>query len=121
MISVGEKHTCLPLKCHFMCMLASSAVSDMFNRLFNGMIKVKEVEIMFKKKAQVLKLCTADQQQSEFDVEETLEKRNMECSAFLKHKLQIDTFCRQLRNSRLHIEGKDMCDVLNRPILAVVS
>lgn len=102
----GTAESCLPVKCDFMCMLASSAVIDMFDRLFSGMLKIKEVEAMYDKKDQVLELCTADQQRHIDDVRGTLELRNTECTAFSHHKLRLGAFCRQLRNSGLQVEGR---------------
>lgn len=102
----GSVVSCLTQKCKVICLLASSAAEDMFARLFSGMLKIKEVEVMYNKRAQVEKLREADGQRNADDVINELQQRNVECTAFERHKAQLGTFCRQIRTSGLQIEGK---------------
>lgn len=97
---------CLTHKCRFFCSLASTAVSDMLERLYSGKLTIKEVQFMNKKKAQVEKLCKADGQNNAEDVVEHLKLRNFECNAFERHKSQLVAFCRQI--SGLRIEGNSV-------------
>lgn len=99
-----ESASCLTQKCQVICLLASTAVDDMFTSLFSGTLKIKEVQFMYGKKAQVEKLCKADGQIFPDDVMKRLELRNDECTAFERHKSQLDAFCRQI--SGLQIAGK---------------
>lgn len=92
-------------KCDFMCTLATSAVKYMLERLFSGMLEVKEFVAVYARRNQVEKLCIAHHQDSLSDVLTVLENRNKEYTAFTHHRSQLDSFCRQMETSELQIEG----------------
>ena len=98
-----ESH--FPEKCSFMCILASSTLTDLFTRLFSRELNTKELQAVHARRNQLEKLCKADGQHQVDNVLKTLDRGMQECNAFRKHQTQLGALCRQLTSSGLHIVG----------------
>lgn len=97
--------SCLPDKCDIICSLADSAVMDTLQRIADGTITLKEMEAIYEKKHQVEKLYAASQGSNLGEFKMLLECRNKECCAFKLHKIILDSFCSEMEQAELHIDG----------------
>ena len=87
------------------CSLADDTLTNLIQRMFNGLISLKEMETVVQKKPQVLRLCAASAQENLPGVKSALEHRHDECTAFRRHKEILGSFCRELKAYNLDVEG----------------
>ena len=105
-ISAPQKSRCCFSDESFkLCSLADDTLTNLLQRIFSGSISLKEMEIIFQKKAQVLRLCAASAQKILPDVNSTLKHRHDECTAFRRQKEILGSFCRELKACNLDVEG----------------
>lgn len=103
---IESAHSCLPENCQVMCTLADSTLMAMMKTISNGTITLRAMEGIYEKKDQVEKLCGAASKDYKLeDVKSLLKTRNDECTAFKRYKAILASFCREIRTTRLRIQG----------------
>lgn len=98
-----DQGSCLQEQYSLMCSLADSTLEDMKDRICNGTVTLNEMDCVCAKEHQVMKLCAAANSINEF-----LELRKCECTAFKRHKSRLGSFCREVDTARLQIKGTFM-------------
>lgn len=103
----GGFESCLPERYNILCAYADNTLILTQRRIVDGAITIREMEHIYARKAQVLKLCEANQDHYKLDrIKACIELRKTECAAFKRYKSELALFCREISAAKVNIKGK---------------